>query len=213
MEHDFWHQRWEQGRIGFHQGDINPYLKEHWSELALDKGSKVLVPLCGKSLDMLWLQEQGYAVLGCELSEAACRAFFAENMRVPELTQQDIGPVFSSDNITLLAADIFTLEAAHLADVAAVYDRAALIALPKTMRKDYAQLLIDRLPLGCQLLLVTLEFDADAGPPFSVPQREVEALFSGRFMVERLAEVALGGERGAGRVEVVYRLTEARSAI
>ncbi len=79
MEPAFWHKRWADNQIGFHQGQVNSYLQTHWPALGLETGSRVLVPLCGKSLDLVWLAGQGYRVLGVELSRRAVEDFFREH--------------------------------------------------------------------------------------------------------------------------------------
>ena len=71
MEEAFWQARWAQGQIGFHLQEVNPYLQQHWPSLSIAPGSQVLVPLCGKSLDMAWLAGQGLRVLGVELADRA----------------------------------------------------------------------------------------------------------------------------------------------
>ncbi len=203
MEHAFWHARWQEGRIGFHQADINPWLRQYWSRLGVPGDARVLVPLCGKSGDMLWLREQGHPVVGVELSDLACRDFFVEHgtqvtpVAVPE------GHTRERDGITLWCADIFALGCEHWGEVAAVYDRAALIALPPSMRRAYATHLREQLASGVEMLLVTLEFPGGEGPPFSVTEAEVRQLFEPAFTVVRLDQAETGEERR----EVVYHLT------
>jgi len=202
MEHAFWHQRWQEGRIGFHQGDINPWLRRYWSALDLHADARVLVPLCGKSSDMLWLREQGHEVVGVELSDLACRDFFIEHgaqvtpVAVPE------GHTRERDGIRLWCADFLELGREHWGEVAAVYDRAALIALPPAMRRAYASHLREQLASGVEMLLVTLEFTGSEGPPFAVPEAEVRKLFEPGFTLQRLDQA----EAGPGRREVVYHL-------
>ncbi len=208
MKHDFWHSRWEEGRIGFHQQQYHPALSACWDALNIADSGRVFVPLCGKSRDMLWLADQGYQVLGNELSESACRAFFTEaGMAVTERSEGAFVS-FRSASLELLCGDFFELNEDWLEGVAAVYDRAALIALPPEMRRDYAARLCRSLPKGVEILLVTLEFEGEQGPPFAVSQSEVEALFAARFRVERLQALALDDPRDKGRAEAVYRLTE-----
>jgi len=206
MEHQFWHQRWQDGRIGFHQAAPNNHLQNSWSTLELAPETRVLVPLCGKSLDMYWLQQQGHAVIGVELSTLACEQFFCEQQLPFKREQKGCFEQFSGAGIELLCGDFFKLESSQLHQVGAVYDRAALIALPREMRAQYAQFMIERLPKGIPMLLVTLEFEGEQGPPFSVEQAEVEALFGRCFMVERLAEEPVTAGPGKGGLEVVYRL-------
>ena len=78
MNPEFWQARWQDKRIGFNQPKVNPLLVKYFSVLDLPVGSRVFAPLCGKSIDMRWLLEQGYDVVGVELVESAVEEFFAE---------------------------------------------------------------------------------------------------------------------------------------
>lgn len=207
MEHDFWHQRWESDRIGFHLSEVNEYLKTHWAALGVGVDEQVLVPLCGKSLDLGWLAQR-HAVLGIELSQRACEAYFAEAGWVVQPYQQGDFQVFKHEQLTLLCGDFFALEPAQLAHVGVVYDRAALIALPPKLRRQYAQKLSAQLPLGVKMLLVTLTFDVPDGPPFSVTEQELQGLFGERFNIRCLASHTLTDPRDAGRTEHVYCLED-----
>ncbi len=211
MKHDFWHQRWSEGRIGFHQADFNPYLKKYWQLLSLAADDRVFVPLCGKSKDMLWLREQGHEVIGVELNASACEAFFAENGAEPECNQKSGFVVRSVDGVELMCGDFFSLNTEDLRDVGAVYDRAALIALPQEMRIQYAEHLTQILPKGVQILLITLEYDGDGGPPFSVQGSEVERLFGAAFEIECLERTQPDDPRDVGRLEVTWMLKDKRA--
>lgn len=211
MKHDFWHQRWSEGRIGFHQADFNPYLKKYWQLLSLAADDRVFVPLCGKSKDMLWLREQGHEVLGVELNASACEAFFAENGAEPECNQKSGFVVRSVDGVELMCGDFFSLNTEDLRDVGAVYDRAALIALPQEMRTQYAEHLTQILPKGVQILLITLEYDGEGGPPFSVQGSEVERLFGAAFEIECLERTQPDDPRDVGRLEVTWMLKDKRT--
>lgn len=182
MEPDFWHARWQQNQIGFHQGEVNPYLQQHWEDLGVPAPARILVPLCGKSLDLLWLRQQGYEVEGVELSELAIRAFFEEN--AIEATSRTVGEfqLWESDGIRLWCGDFFRLKRDMLEPVQAVYDRAALIALPAPMRRQYVEHM-HTLTGPVPHFLVTLEYPQDRmdGPPFSVSEQEVHDLFAQRY--------------------------------
>jgi thiopurine S-methyltransferase len=188
MDPDFWHQRWREGRTGFHQDRPTPLLIEHWPMLALAPGGRVLVPLAGKSLDLLWLAALGHRVLGVELSSLAVTQFFAEHGLTPELHDSRYGRHYRVGDIELICGDVFDLDADVLADCAAVYDRAALIALPPPLRLRYARGLYARLPAGCRGLLITLEYPPHEkqGPPFSVCEAEVRHLYGRDWRVETL---------------------------
>jgi thiopurine S-methyltransferase len=188
MQASFWIERWKRSETGFHQLDADASLKQFWSGLSLRAGQKVFVPLCGKSLDMLWLAGQGHRVLGVELSPLACEAFFAENKLTPERSREGAFDVWSAGEIRILQGDFFELRCEQLADCAGVYDRASLIALPPEMRKLYVQHLTAILPASAEILLLTMEFDQAQrqGPPFAVTEPEVRRLYEPGFEVRHL---------------------------
>ena len=189
MDPDFWHQRWQDNLTGFHQSDVNPCLEKYWPQLQLTQDDEVFVPLCGKSLDMLWLRER-CAVLGVELSPVAVEAFFAENDLQPERSEQGVFQVCATQRLRLLCGDFFDLQPDPLQQVCAVYDRASLIALPAAMRPRFAAHLTQLLPAGVRMLLVTLDYAQEQmdGPPFAVSSREVRALFAAHWSIEQLHE-------------------------
>lgn len=188
MHPEFWHERWSSDRIGFHRDAPLPLLLAHWPTLDLASETRVFVPLCGKSLDMVWLAAQGHHVLGVELSELAVRQFFDERGMTPEVHETAAGRHFVAGPYELIVGDAFALDAAQLADCAAVYDRAALIALPPHLRAVYADTAWRRLPAGCRGLLVTLDYPQDEkdGPPFSVATDEVHRLLDTDWRVRLL---------------------------
>lgn len=196
MEEGFWQARWERNQIGFHRQDVNPGLIEHWPTLQVPQGSCVFVPLCGKSLDLCWLAEQGYKVLGVELIEKAVVDFFAEQQLTAEITQQGAFTRYSAGNITILCGDFFELTTEDLAAVDVFYDRAALVALPEELRRNYAAHLNTHLPQDCSGLLLTLHYPQSEmqGPPFSVPPKQVMQLFDDGFILERIAEKDVLGQ-------------------
>lgn len=190
MQHDFWEERWEQNQIAFHQPDVNAALQAHWPRLGLSEDALIFVPLCGKSRDMRWLRDRGHRVLGVEIVEIAVRDFFADNGLRPVITAQPPFKRYAAAGITLLCGDFFDLTAADLAAVAGVYDRASLIAFPPSMRARYVAKLAETLPARVEMLLISMTYPQEEmdGPPFSVPEREVRALYADNFRVERLAE-------------------------
>ena len=188
MQPDFWHDRWSSNRIGFHRDAPLPLLVSHWPSLDLPTGAQVFVPLCGKSLDMVWLADQGHRVLGVELSELAVRQFFDERGLTPQIHTTAAGTHHVAGRYELIVGDAFALEASVLANCMAVYDRAALIALPPDLRCTYAATAWRRLPAACRGLLVTLEYPQaeKAGPPFSVEADEVHALLDADWRIDAI---------------------------
>ena len=216
MEPSFWHERWARTEIGFHQHQGNEHLQRFWSRLALRGNERVFVPLCGKSVDLLWLAGEGHPVIGVELSPIAVEAFFSENNLTPRRWRDGAFEVWEADEIRILLGDFFALEPGHLTGCAAIYDRAALIALPPALRQRYVHHLASVLPGSLPLLLVTLEYDQSIlpGPPFSVDEAEVHRLYAPGHAVEllhtrdALAEESRWRERGLSwLLEKVYHLT------
>lgn len=207
MNPDFWHQRWQDNQIGFHQDAPTPLLLKHWPALGIAPDARVFVPLAGKSLDMAWLAAQGHRVLGVELSKLAVEQFFAENSLDPDVRESVHGTHFVAGGIEIVCGDAFALDDAALRDCGAVFDRAALIALPPELRVRYANALYAKLPSGCRGLLVTLEYPQAEreGPPFSVPESEVRALFDRDWIVEVLERRPIPPEH-PGFVSGVSRL-------
>ncbi|MBV4483128.1 thiopurine S-methyltransferase [Pseudomonas khavaziana] len=217
MDAKVWQERWATNQIGFHQVEVNPYLQQHWSTLALAAGSKVFVPLCGKSLDMMWLAGRGHRVMGVEVSEQAVKAFFSEQALTPQVDQRGAFKVYQAGLIEVWCGDYFALDAGAVADCKALYDRAALIALPQQMRPQYTEHLNTLLARGCEGLLIVVDYDQAqrAGPPFSVPDEEVRSLLGSHWSVVTLQEQDILSQSrkfmadGVTRLEErVYRLTK-----
>jgi thiopurine S-methyltransferase len=114
VEADFWHERWRSGRIGFHQEKVSPALKCNWPSLGLTIGSSVLVPLCGKSLDLLWLENSGYGVVGVELSDVAIESFCMENAILARRRDLNRFQEYQAANLRLLCGDFFQLTASDI---------------------------------------------------------------------------------------------------
>lgn len=191
MEKDFWLERWERAEIGFHEGITNVYLTRYWEEMHVEKNSVVFVPLCGKSVDMLWLRQQGYAVVGVELSEIAVQAFYSENGYTPARSANGKFTQYEANGIRILCGDFFDLQRDDLAGVQAVYDRASMVALPPAMRQRYARHLVSILPPAAQILLITFDYPQAEmpGPPFALSSAEVVALYSEHADIRVLAEI------------------------
>lgn len=183
MEREFWLERWVSGQIGFHREEVNPLLLRHHALLGTD--SRVLVPLCGKSHDLAWLAAQGHEVVGIELSPLAVTAFFAEQRLKPVVDEQATFTRHRAGRIDILCGDYFDIGVEDVGAVTAWYDRAALIALPETMRQRYVRHTAKLLPAGARGLLITLDYEPPmaSGPPFSVSAAEVRTRYARDFTV------------------------------
>ncbi|MCX7515136.1 thiopurine S-methyltransferase [Frateuria sp. STR12] len=197
MDASFWLDCWREGRTGFHRAEVMPLLERHWQALAVPRGTRVLVPLAGKTLDMAWLASQGLRVLGVELSPLAVQAFFAEHDLQPQRHTSACGEHYVAGDIEIIQGNVFDLDEATLADCMAVYDRAALIALPPAMRQQYAQSIYGGLPAGCRGLMITLDYPPGdmEGPPFPVPPAEVHRLLERGWGVTTLEHLDILAEQ------------------
>lgn len=215
MDREFWLQRWVQGEIGFHQREFNPYLLRYWETLGISGGAKVFIPLCGKSLDMVWLMRRGHPVLGVEFSRDAVEQFFQEIGLKPRQLQRGPFLRYCADGVELLAGDFFDLTTLAVGFIGAVYDRAALVALPPALRPLYVEHMASLLCPGVPMLLIAFEYAQEqmAGPPFAVLESEVLALYQPHFELDVLAETEVLTQYPRFRVrgltnlhERVYRL-------
>ncbi|MFC1235587.1 thiopurine S-methyltransferase [Vibrio sp. F74] len=175
---EFWHKKWASNQIGFHLEDVNPLLIRYWDRTNHSASDNVLVPLCGKSEDLIWLAAKHDAVQGIEISDIAVRSFFAEHFYTPTVVKLDSEhEIYQFDELSIYVGDVFT---ASVSNVDIIYDRAALVALPEDMREEYVNRLKSLLNNGGRILLVTLDYVQSemSGPPFSVDETEIRRLFS-----------------------------------
>jgi thiopurine S-methyltransferase len=188
MDHTFWLERWQKSDIGFHQPVAHDFLDRHWSALGVPSGAEVLVPLCGKSKDMVWLAEHGHTVIGTELAEAAVDQFFAERSRTPAAVQQGGFTVKRAGPFELWCGDHMALETAVTRRIGGVFDRAALVAMPRIMQDPYASQLAALTPSGVPVLLVSLDYDPSEmdGPPFPISPGRIDELFGQAFRITLL---------------------------
>ncbi|WP_448214045.1 thiopurine S-methyltransferase [Colwellia sp. MEBiC06753] len=208
MNPEFWHKCWETGALGFHQDDLHPFLIEQLAKLSIKQTDTVLVPLCGKSMDMLWWAQR-CQVIGAELSEIACHDFFNENKLDYQCQNKADFQEFRCGNLSIYQGDFFSLEPALLPSVHYIYDRAALIALPEKMQAQYAAHLAKFINQDTELYLISVEYPLGelAGPPFAIDKTKVQQLFSG-FKIECLAKRAIPDKQFARRSLKVSALTE-----
>lgn len=210
MQHDFWHHKWQAGEIGFHLQDVNPLLVQSFAQLALQSGSRIFLPLCGKTQDIHWLISQGYRVVGAELSQLAIAQLFDELALTPTITRLDKLIHYQAEQIDIFVGDIFDLTPALIGSVDAIYDRAALVALPITIRPLYAAHLVS-LSQHAPQLVICFVYDQQviSGPPFSVNAAEVMALYQSDYKINLLDSVeVVGGLKGkCSAIEQIWLLT------
>ena len=199
MDASFWRQRWEKNEIGFHESQANPLLVAHFHELSIANGRRVFVPLCGKTLDISWLLARGYRVAGAELSQLAIEQLFIELGMQPDIERVGSIERWSANNLDILVGDIFAVSRSMLGPVDAVYDRAALVALPEAMRQRYTAHLMEITGQAPQLL-ISYEYDQSLkeGPPFSVSNEEVRRQYAATYELTLIASTEVpGGLKGS----------------
>jgi thiopurine S-methyltransferase len=194
MEASFWEQKWSENDIGFHESQVNPLLVEHFSQLDLVKGQRVFLPLCGKTLDIGWLLSKGFKVVGAELSELAIQQLFAQLEIKPKIIYLQYCRHYSANNIDIFVGDIFNLSSELLGPIDAIYDRAALVALPLALRERYSAHLIS-LSRTAPQLLICYEYDQNlmAGPPFSISDAEIMQHYSQSYAVNCISSQNYAG--------------------
>lgn len=204
MDEEFWHERWRENRLGFHQSDFNALMVAHFDRLGLAREARVFVPLCGKTRDIAWLLSRGYRVVGVELSALAVNQLFADLGMAPALCDAGAMQRYAAPAIDIFVGDIFGLSNGSLGPVDAIYDRAALVALPQDMRARYARH-VTAVTGGAPQFLLTFEYDqpAMAGPPFSVDQDEVARVYGPAYQLSPLAAAEV-----PGKLKGIVRATE-----
>lgn len=220
-DNHLWHQCWRERDGDFHQASVNPLLAKFWAGLDLDEGARVFVPLCGMSLDMIWLADQGYEVIGVELSPIAVQTFFHENHLEPIRTSDGVFERWQSGKVSILCGDYFLLGKDNLGQIDAVYDRASLTALAEGIRGRYVAQLRLLVPDACQIFLLTVE-DADESETADqelTAAAEIGVLFSTNFDIvlahaESFFEVnpALSDQVPLRTTRKIYRLSAKSSA-
>ncbi|MCG8610422.1 MAG: thiopurine S-methyltransferase [Pseudomonadales bacterium] len=217
MRYDFWHDKWRRNEIGFHEGTVNQYLASHWQDFTVTGSETVLLPLCGKSRDILWLSDKGHPVIGVELSPIACKDLFEETNLKAQVRPESPFTLYQHNDIQIYCGDFFDLDASHVAGVKTVFDRAALIALPDEMRRRYVDHLHQILPRESQILLVTMEYDPGEmeGPPYSVTEPEVMSLYGAKWVTKQVQKNNLGADDPFAKrkglsymTECVYQITK-----
>lgn len=195
MQPDFWHKKWQESDIGFHNSDANPLLVKHFPALGLATGSRIFLPLCGKTLDIHWLLAQGFQVVGAELSPIAIEQLFNELGETPEITQLENLKHYRAPNIDIFVGDIFNITESLLGQVDAIYDRAALVALPVDMRTHYTSH-VKAITHNAKQLMICFVYDQSqlAGPPFSISDDEVKANYSSAYNPTLLESIEVAGK-------------------
>lgn len=192
-----WHKHWARKTPGFHEGQVNTYLKQYLPLFKLQPGDAIFMPLCGKAVDILWLSRQGFTVIGVELSKVAVESFFEESRLAFTREEAEGLTIYQAPNITLYQGDFMNLKRQHLASCKLVYDRASIVAIESFNRAAYKVKMLELVPAAIPMLMVSLCYDEKqmSGPPFSVPVDEIIELYQPEYRVELLQSCQLIDER------------------
>lgn len=198
MNNEHWIQRWEEKNIGFHEENINPLLIKYLKTLNLKHSSKVFIPLCGKTLDISWLLMLGHDIIGAELSEIAVKELFDELHLTPKISKYDNILMYSAPNINIFVGDIFDIKTSMIDKIDIIYDRAALVALPKDVRIRYTQHLRE-LSNNAPQILFCCEYDQSLmnPTPFSIEEDEIKEHYENHYTIKLLEKKEIeGGLKG-----------------
>ncbi len=210
MHIDFWNERWEKNQIAFHIKEVNPMLIKYFHKLNLPKKKRIFLPLCGKTLDIAWLLKKDYNLVGIELNKEAIDLLFKELNITPTISKENNFIRYKAKNIDIYVGDFFDMSAEILKPIDAIYDRAALVALPLEMRIEYVSHLLN-ITNAVPQLLISYDYDQNImnGPPFSVPLSEIEHHYSDYYEITLLNEnidIPSGLKRKSQAIETVFIL-------
>lgn len=210
MEHSFWHSKWQNNEIAFHEPQGNALLVKHSSVLlSTAKNPTIFVPLCGKTKDIGWFLSKGCSVVGAELSEVATQQLFEELNVQPVVEKTATGLKYSVEGLTVFVGDIFTLSSNDIGNIDGVYDRAALVALPEQIRAKYSVHIVEITQRAPQLV-ISFDYDQEKmpGPPFSVDVKTVSALYEQHYQITLLerSDVEGGLKRKVNADNLVFSL-------
>lgn len=188
MNYDFWSRRWSRNETGWHQQEVHPKLKQYWPELGLERNATILVPFCGKSLDLKWLAKRHQKVIGIELVTKPVEEFMQEHYEDYQLQEENSFHIYKAQNLEIWQGDFFEFGDGGFSSIDGIYDRGSLVSLPPDMRKKYGRHICRLSNAQTQILLIVYDYNQDEmnGPPFSVPRDEVEQHFRDDFQIKQL---------------------------
>lgn len=193
MELSYWISRWRKEKTGFHMPGGYPGLKTYWNRLSLRTNPHVLVPLCGKSVDLVLIERFGARVLGVDISEKAILGFFNEQKRPFETDTYGDFIIRKSGNIEIWQGDFLKFPSNKCPQFDLIYDKAALTALPPHMQNRFVQTILKLAGGSASVLLHHFIYAQEQmpGPPFSISKSEITRLFSNHYTIQMLEENSL----------------------
>lgn len=186
MEISYWISRWEKDKTGWNQKQVNPKLRKYWKHLNTPANPAVLVPLCGKSIDLKWLSQQAQKVIGIEVSEKAVHDFLEQHANDYITQHRGEFTVYKSGTFEIWQGNYFHMKPSYLGPIDAVYDRAALVSMPPAKRVAYTKKLLELTENRAEMLLISFDYPQQemTGPPFSVPDEEIQQHYGPHYEIE-----------------------------
>jgi thiopurine S-methyltransferase len=190
MELSYWQSRWQKGNTGWHMDTVYPPLPHLWNQIGMNSDTRVLVPLCGKSLDLLWLTDHCDTVTGVDISPKALQHVMQKHSESFIKDTSHGFTIYRSDSLVLWEGDFAKLPSDQIPPQNLIYDKASIIALPPEKRQRHAEKMIELSSFNTQILIQIFEYDQNEmnGPPFSVEEQELKRLFGNQFKLKCLHE-------------------------
>ncbi|CAM1291497.1 TPMT (predicted) [Pycnogonum litorale] len=180
-----WQNSWKDGKAYWHNNKPHPDLVKYFQELTNgQKDVKVLFPLCGKAVDMMWVYGQGHRIVGVEAVEQPVQEFFSENKLQYSKIDCPIvdGELYQTRDgrLKIFRCDLFNFNSESDGLMDAVWDRGSFVAIKPYLRIRYGKLMHSLMAEDFQYLLSTVRYDPTPtfnGPPHSVENDEVYSCF------------------------------------
>lgn len=215
-----WEKKLQNNHSPWDMPQGSPYLKNFFQYLVKGNisGKRILVPLCGATVDMAWFFKQGLTVVGIELFETPCKLFFERLSLSYEVEEKNNVKVYSHDDrLKICQCDFFSTNCDLLGGCFDYwFDVGGLEAtVPEEQQKYINQLTSLLKPVG-RVLMECFEYDMSLRrqPPHSIPTETLKVYLSDKYIIEELSrktEDELPEEYtariGCNCVHVLYLLT------
>ena len=190
LDLEYWDKRWENNQAGWHKTEVHSLLALHKKSYK-EKGT-VFFPMCGKAVDMKYMCDEGYNVVGIEYSKQPVEEFFNENDIKFVKGSNSVYETYKSDDgkITIHCGDFFKAKSEVVGKIDGIWDRGALVAMNPCDRSKYKETILNLMDKDTVYLIAALSYDQNyhGGPPFSVPMETVEELYRSTCDIEKLYE-------------------------
>lgn len=200
---NYWSHRYESGQTPWIINHVHLALEKFFDKL--NPGGhpkKVLVPMCGMSVDMSWLADKGMEVIGVDISRQAVTSFVSQSGQdwtvaaAPKLGSDAQTFTRKDGKIKLYCGDVLKFTEKLEGKFDMVYDWFGLHVLNPQKRLIYGKTLKKLLNPGGRLLLEAIAYDKNllqdenfkppmpVPPPYSLTVEDIKAVFEPECKVE-----------------------------